>query len=57
MSRNNISISIENNEEIMEALGATEAQMKKAVKRNGGVQHKEKRHHGNTKIKKSRNHS
>ena len=33
VSRNNIFISIENNEEIMEALGATEAQMKKAVKR------------------------
>ena len=33
VSRNNISISIENNEEIMEALYLTEAQMKKAVKR------------------------
>ena len=33
MSRNNISISIENSEEIIEVLGATEAQMKKAVKR------------------------
>lgn len=32
-SNNNISINIENSEEIIEALGLTEAQMKKAVKR------------------------
>ena len=33
MSNNNISINIENGEEIIEALGVTKAQMKKAVKR------------------------